>query len=830
MLTFHSTAACLFLFQLGLPAFEPAPTIKRDPKGSLRVDQQGEPLPERAIARLGSVRLRHPGAVHAVAFSDDGKSLAAASDDIAMIRIWERSNGKLLGEWRFSGVMPPSRIAFSPDGKRLYAGGIDRSTRDWAAWDVEQSKSIRDGAQLPKGGRTLALLMPDEEVVIVNAEAFVRWNMRTDKEIARYTRLDGIPETCALLTKRDLVVVIHNDNRFNVWNVTAAKKLWSIDGERIRHTANVPVAISPGGERTAVCSGDGEVHIYDTSNGKQLLKIASDVKNRAASISFSPDGKTIAVNWLGGSLRLYNVATAEERGRSRDVHFAGTSIYFSPDSKSFATGGGNNPHCVRLWDAKTAQRIEQFPGHTSPVQAIAFSPDGKEVTTGSWLRGDRSVITWDAATGKPLRLREAPVGGITGVVYSPEGKHLASCSWGNKGLVRIWDTAGDQMVSEFGGHEAGCTSIAYSPDGRWIASADAYNKPNVGYFGRLRIWDRKSGKLHRQIDETPGAIQRILITPDSRQVVAAADGIHIYDIETGKAGPSFPVRERIWGIALSPDGRLFVSADGRKPAKLWEFATRMELGAIDGTDKVYRAAFAPDSRLVALGGRDAILVHLPSSAIVAHLVEQSAASTEVDFSRNGKWLATAGSAASTATVWDVADLVGKPLVKVKATDAELESWWVSLSAQNPKDAYAAVWKLGGAGDVSLNLFKRVLKPVPAPNADAIATLIANLDAPLFADRIKAVRQIEVLGDLVVEPLRLARKTAKSVEQEQRIDDLLKKLQGPEISLEQLRFIRAVAAIEAIGTEEAKSLLRVLADGAAGSRLSSEAKQALIRLK
>src|SRR5262249_45974209 len=91
-------------------------------KPNRRTDRYGDPLPEGAVARLGSARFRHQGAVHAVAFSPDGKLLAASSDDKNMIVIWDRASGRKLREILMADKgLPPNNLQFSPDGKRLYS-------------------------------------------------------------------------------------------------------------------------------------------------------------------------------------------------------------------------------------------------------------------------------------------------------------------------------------------------------------------------------------------------------------------------------------------------------------------------------------------------------------------------------------------------------------------------------------------------------------------------------------------------------------------------------------------------------------------------------------
>src|SRR5215213_7985110 len=86
-----------------------------------RRDAHDDPLPNGAVQRLGTIRLRHSGMVHGASFSPDGKYLASSGED-GPIRLWEPRTGKLVR--RFQG--PNQRvysIAFSPDGKQLASTG-----------------------------------------------------------------------------------------------------------------------------------------------------------------------------------------------------------------------------------------------------------------------------------------------------------------------------------------------------------------------------------------------------------------------------------------------------------------------------------------------------------------------------------------------------------------------------------------------------------------------------------------------------------------------------------------------------------------------------------
>src|SRR5262249_21151782 len=102
-----------------------------------RTDAHGDPLPAGALARIGTVRLRHGGGIHSLCFSPDGKTLASASYDNT-IRLWDPKTGKEIRRfvghhhWIFS-------VAFSPDGKTLASGSNDLTAR---LWDVRTGKEI----------------------------------------------------------------------------------------------------------------------------------------------------------------------------------------------------------------------------------------------------------------------------------------------------------------------------------------------------------------------------------------------------------------------------------------------------------------------------------------------------------------------------------------------------------------------------------------------------------------------------------------------------------------------------------------------------------------
>jgi WD40 repeat protein len=800
-----------------------------------RTDLYGDALPEGAVVRLGTARFRHAGAVHGVAFSPDGKLLAASSDDKNMVVIWDRASGRKLREISLADKgLPPNLLLFSQDGKRLYGsyrGGWGKALH---VWDVKAGVDAKDLPRPPTEAWVLTYSQDGREAILLHKNAdIVRWDVETGKELARHPNPAGSISTAAGLGERVLVPQFDGKAVY-MWDAAQKKQLWSVETTRHQNYPGLPMTFSPDGKLFAVEAPPRVISVCESVTGKMVHRIKADVDNIYWSLSISPDSRTVAGSNWDGTLRLWELESGRERAKIPTIEGWVTHVCFSPDSKTFATGDGNNAHAVLLWDAATGKRIEPFPGHNSPVSSVAFSPDGRTVATSSWFRGDPVVRLWDPQTGRLLRSFASPDGnGVSAVAFSPDGKTLAACGWSwKKCFVRLWDVGTGRELHALAGHEAGITSLAFAPDGKRLASGDAYSKGH--YEGRLCIWDVEAGKLIREIRGTRGAIQRVVFTHDGRQILAAADGVHIYDAETGKlVGEPLQPKTRIWGLSLSADDRLLAASDGQSQVWLWVLAGRREFPLTVAGGNGRDVAFAPDGRTLALTGLngDVGLLDWLSEEIVGRLRGNTEVGSRVVFSADGRRMATAGGPDSSVLIWDVADKVNRPRLAVpKPSKGDLKRWWADLRDGSPSKASRAVWRLAATPEQALPLLADSLRPVKAPEPSVVTRLIADLNNDDFQVREKASRELGQFGQGVEGALRKAKEGDITLEQSRRIDQLLKQLPGPEPGPEQLRTIRAVAVLEQIGSPEALKVLAGLAAGAEGARLTQEAKAALERLE
>jgi hypothetical protein len=164
------------------------------------------------------------------------------------------------------------------------------------------------------------------------------------------------------------------------------------------------------------------------------------------------------------------------------------------------------------------------------------------------------------------------------------------------------------------------------------------------------------------------------------------------------------------------------------------------------------------------------------------------------------------------------------------TAAEVEGYWKGLASEDADEACEAIeWltRAPAAERHTIPFLRQHLKPEPPPNTDRLRKLIADLDDDNFNVREAAQRELEKLGDVALPALQKVVQVTSSAEVRRRATTILKAPQH--LSAEKLQAIRGVEVLEHLDTAGAKEQHETLARGAPGSRVTDAAKVALERL-
>ena len=263
------------------------------------------------------------------------------------------------------------------------------------------------------------------------------------------------------------------------------------------------------------------------------------------------------------------------------------AVAFSPDGSKIFTGSADGTGM--LWNAASRQIIARLYSG-SRVDRAAFSPDGRYLLV---AHSDRPAELWDVATASLTRELAGSAGGNS-ASFSADGRlMLAAAASQGKGAVGLWDVASGKLVRTF--EYPGLNIAVLSPDGRSVAIGLEQASDN------LAIVDASTGERRRVL--TNGiAVTSLTFAPDNRHVLTGSrDNIaRIIDVETGQIRELIGHTNIVWGTAFSPDGRWALTGSQDRTARLWDVATATEIRrfASHQYSAIGGVAFSPDGRTI----------------------------------------------------------------------------------------------------------------------------------------------------------------------------------------------------------------------------------------
>ncbi|MBD2413670.1 CHAT domain-containing protein [Nostoc calcicola FACHB-3891] len=411
-----------------------------------------------------------------------------------------------------------------------------------------------------------------------------------------------------------------------------------------KHTSFVnSVSFSPDGKTLASGSWDNTVKLWDVNTGREI-KTFNGHTSIVTSVSFSPDGKTLA-SASSDTVKLWDVNTGREIKTPNGHIFFVNSVSFSPDGKTLASALEDKT--VKLWDVNTGREIKTLNGHTGSVNSVSFSPDGKTLASASY---DKTVKLWDINTGREIKTLIGHTKSVESVSFSPDGKTLASGSWDN--TVKLWDVNTGREIKTLNGHTGSVKSVSFSLDGKGKTLASG------SWDNTVKLWDVNTGREIKTLNGHTFFVKSVSFSPDGKTLASASGDktVKLWDINIGREIKTLNGHtESVESVSFSPDGKTLASGSWDNKVKLWDINIGREIKTLNGhTKSVESVSFSPDGKTLASasGDKTVKLWDINTGREIKTFNGHTSIVTSVSFSPDGKTLASAFYD-NTVKLWDI---------------------------------------------------------------------------------------------------------------------------------------------------------------------------------
>jgi WD40 repeat protein len=292
------------------------------------------------------------------------------------------------------------------------------------------------------------------------------------------------------------------------------------------------------------------------------------------------------------------------------------SLAISPDGKILASGSWDKT--IKIWNLETTELLGTLTGHSDRVNSVAISYDGKMLVSGS---SDETIKFWNLHNGDLLCTFPGHSMEVNSVAINPKGQIIASCG-GADNTIKLWNLRTGELLRTLKGHSDNVNAVVFSPDGKILASgsSDATSK----------VWDVESGKLLRTLSGLNVGVNSVAIAPDGQILASVSNDytIKLRNLHTGsllrilntnsgrgKGVANLETNEALHilknyvsrgeSVAISGDGLTLASGCDDNTINIWNLQTGELLSTLKGhSGTVYSVAIAPQGKILASGSAD----------------------------------------------------------------------------------------------------------------------------------------------------------------------------------------------------------------------------------
>jgi len=595
-------------------------------------DRLGAELPEGAVQRLGTLSLRYTGGIGDLCYLPDGRGVIGLGSSV---EIWDLATGRLQAKHTVCDAGITSVVPRS-DGQALLVGD---SRGDVHEWELGQRRVLHSWAT-GQAGLKAAHYSPDEKRVLTTGSkppTIKEWELATGRELVAITGemhyfheaiygpegktafVNGGAGSNEVLAHYDLATGGLLTEELKDYYTHTRSLVLSADRERLllgsRHKATewqvgdykllnqftghhghavTSVAYCADSDQLLTGSRDGSIRRWDRHKPEVLLRWWPH-DGHVTHMEVSPDGKWL-LSYGRGLVAETSMATGEFRTKWERHSGPVQAVAATPLGRTVVSGSTDGT--LRVWDALSGECLGTIEGANLGAYAVAVSPDGKRVAAGC---KDGVVREFSLPEGGLIRELQGHRGYVHSVIYTRDGQWMLSSA--GDGSIRVWASDAQEPVGILEGHRGGVLSVALSPDGRLALSG--------GRDGTVRVWDVGKRTLLQTLEGHRAWVTTVTFAGDSGHGISASrDGrILKWDLDTGKILAEMLPGGEVHALACTPDGKIAFAGGTDDLITCWDLTTGEKTATLSGHESdVLGLALTPDGKHLVSASHDTTLL------------------------------------------------------------------------------------------------------------------------------------------------------------------------------------------------------------------------------